>query len=211
MTTLYQQTLAPDTSLLLQKLTDKKFLHDFYLAGGTALALQLGHRQSVDLDWFRSENIKTKELIKTLSRRGFFELVNEEENTVEGILDKVKVSFMTYPYTLLKKKIKYNKGVELADQLDIAIMKLGAIAGRNSKKDFIDLYFFLQANNVNLTWLFKNVNKKFKGVKYDPYHIYKSLVYFDEADVDPDPKMMLNFNWEKIKKFFKTEVKKQIA
>jgi len=211
MSIFFKKTLATDTAVLLSKISTKKWLNDFYLAGGTALALQLGHRQSIDLDWFKKSDIKTKELVKIISKIGIFEVTNEDENTVEGLLDQVKVSFMTYPYSILKKRIKYDRSVFLADQLDIAVMKLGAIAGRNSKKDFIDLYFFLQENKVDLTWLFKKMDKKFKGVKYYPYHIYKSLVYFDESDVDPDPKMMIDFDWNKIKRFFKTEVKKLIV
>jgi len=206
MTNLYNQTLEKKTAFLLEKLSNVNFLKDYYLAGGTALALQLGHRQSIDLDWFIQKNIKTKELIKKLSKIGKFELVNEEENTVEGILDKVKVGFMTYPYSLLRKKIKYSRKVYLADQMDIAIMKLGAIAGRNTKKDFIDLYFFLHCNKTTLKKLFSQMNKKFQGVKYDKYHIYKSLLYFNEAELDPDPLMLEPVNWNDIKKYFKEKV-----
>jgi len=210
MTIFCDQTLATNTASLLHKLANNKWLSDFYLAGGTALALQLGHRQSIDLDWFRQSNIKTKKLTKIISKIGNFEIINEEENTVEGILDDTKLSFMTYPYPLLKKTIKYDKCVFLADQLDIAVMKLGAIADRNTKKDFIDLYFFLQKNKLRLDDLFRNMDKKFAGAKYDPYHIYKSLIYFIEADTEPNPKMMVAFDWKNIKLFFENEIRKKI-
>lgn len=208
MSDFFKQTLASKTNQLLDKLSSQKWLDKFYLAGGTALALQLGHRQSVDLDWFLVNDFKTKEIINKLSKFGKFELVNEEENTIEGWLDGVKLSFMTYPYPLLKEKIKYNQQVFLADQLDIAIMKLGAIAGRNNKKDFIDLYIYLLNDKKDLNYLFRQMDNKFRGFKYDHYHILKSLVYFVEANSDPDPKMLIDFDWEKTKKFFRAGVKK---
>jgi len=206
MTDFYKNTLAKNTDTLLERIKTKKWLSNFYLAGGTALALQLGHRRSVDLDWFKKESINSKVLLKKVSQLGKFELLNEEKDTLEGLLDGVKVSFMTYPYSLLKSKLKYSRNIFLADKLDIAIMKLGAIAGRNSKKDFIDLYIFLQENQMDLDWLLGYLEKKFKGVGYDKYHIYKSLVYFAEADKEPMPKMFREISWVKVKKFFQREV-----
>ncbi len=87
------------------------WLKEFYLAGGTALALQYGHRKSVDLDWFIQNNFSTKALLVKLKKHGKFNLLNEEENTIEGYLNEVKLSFMTYPYKLVQKKIKFSNNV----------------------------------------------------------------------------------------------------
>ena len=203
---LYINTLAPKTKKLLEKIQNIPWLKDFYLAGGTAFALQYGHRQSVDLDWFTNKNFSTKILLKKLSDVGKFELLNEEEWTLEGYLEGVKVSFMKYPYPLLEKTIKFNGGVMLAAPLDIALMKVTAISGRNVRKDFIDLYFYLQKENIKLDFLFSKMKQKFIGINYDPVHICKSLVYFKEADEQPMPKMLVPVLWVKVKNFFKKEV-----
>jgi len=205
---MYLETLARDTKKLLDKIKDQNWLKEFYLAGGTALALYLGHRQSIDLDWFTPKSFNTKILLKKLQKIGRFELINEEENTLEGYLDGVKLSFMTYPYGLLDKKEKLFGQVFLASKLDIALMKLSAIAGRNAKKDFIDLYYYLQIEQTNLSNLFQQTSKKFKGIDYDIIHVCKSLIYFKEAEEQPDPKMLIKITWPKVKAFWQAEVKK---
>lgn len=205
---MHLETLAPKTKLVLAKLGRNDWLKNYYLAGGTSLALQFGHRQSVDLDFFTTKTINTNLLIKKISRTGSFKLLKEEENTVEGILDGVKVSFMTYPYIFLKKTLKFDNNVNLASATDIALMKLNAIAGRNAKKDFIDLYYFLDKGKKDLFWLFAQMKNKYKGLDYDVMHLYKSLVYFVEADKEPMPKMLCTIDWPWIKNFFIKEVKK---
>jgi len=207
---MHLETLASDTKKLLNKIKDKIWLKDFYLAGGTALALYFGHRQSVDLDWFTPKSFNTKILLKKLQKIGSFELINEEENTLEGYLNGVKLSFMTYPYTLLSKKKKLFNQVFLASKLDIALMKLSAISGRNAKKDFIDLYHYLQTEGTDLSSLFRQNKKKFKDINYDIVHICKSLIYFKEADEQPEPKMLIKISWPKVKAFWQAEVKKTI-
>ncbi len=201
-------TLPPSAEKLLTKFERVKWLKDFYLAGGTALALQYGHRQSVDLDFFTQKKINTSQLIKKLSKIGKLTLTKEEENTVEGILNDVKVSFMTYPYPMLEKEKKYSDNIKLASPNDIAVMKLEAVAGRNTKKDFIDLYFYLQNEKANLQNLIKKLQLKFKGLTYDFYHLYKSLIYFVDADKDVMPLMLKKTDWPKIKKYFVNEIKK---
>lgn len=201
-------TLAPATKKLLNQLAGKAWLKKYYLAGGTALALHYGHRQSVDLDWFTLSHIQISTLLKNLSAIAKVEILNREADTLEALVAGVKVSFMTYPYPLLKKTVSYITGVELADPLDIALMKLGAIADRNTKKDFIDLYLFLEREKMTLSDLFGYLSKKFPGVSYDRYHLLKSLTYFKDADTEAMPKMLLKLDWKQIQQFFIAEVKK---
>ncbi len=205
---MFLETLAPDTKKVLEKISKSDWLEKYYLAGGTALALQYGHRQSVDLDWFTEKNFSTKVLLSKLQKFGKFQVLNEEENTLEGYLDGVKMSFMTYPYSLLKPVIKFSDKVKVADKMDIALMKITAISDRNTKKDFIDLYWYLHIEKTDLIGLFAKLNKKYVGINYDVVHICKSLVYFKEAEVQPLPQMMQSINWAKIKSFFVSEVKK---
>lgn len=207
---MHLETLALDTKKLLEKIKDVDWLKDFYLAGGTALALQLGHRQSIDLDWFTFNKFSTKILLNKLKKIGRFTLLNEDENTLEGFLDGVKLSFMTYPYVLLNKKDKFFGKVFLASKLDIALMKLTAISGRNARKDFIDLYYYLHKEKTDLFGLFAQMKKKFKGIDYDVAHICKSLVYFKEADEQSEPVMLIKISWPKIKAFFVTAVGKMV-
>jgi len=204
---MYLNTLAPKTKKLLDKLSaDKKLLADFRLAGGTALALQYGHRQSIDLDWFTEKHFNTKAVIKQLSKIGKFELLNEEADTIEGILDGVKITFLNYPDKFADKPTLYAGAAKLATARDIALMKLGAITGRNTKKDFIDLYFYLQKEQYNLDYLIKMVAGAKESGQFDMMHLYKALVYFAEADKTPIPKMLTRLSWPAVKKFFVKEV-----
>lgn len=201
------KTLAPATKKLFDKLKSAVWLKNYYLAGGTALALHFGHRQSIDLDWFTLKQINTLLLTKRLAAIAPFEVTNRADNTLEGIMGGVKVSFMTYPYPLLSPAVNYNN-IKLAAPLDIAIMKLGAITDRNTKKDFINLYEFLRRGPMSLSVLIDNAEQKFAPVRYDRYHILKSLSYFADADTEAMPKMFIKLDWGKIKKFFIQEVKK---
>ncbi len=91
---MFENTLAPKTALLLKKLQNLPWLRSFYLAGGTALALQYGHRQSIDLDFFTKKNIATAPLVKKLERVGAFKITNQEKNTLEGILNDVNMGLI---------------------------------------------------------------------------------------------------------------------
>ncbi len=208
---LHTDVLAWNTKKLLDSVKSKSWIKSFYLAGGTALALHYGHRVSVDLDWFTEKSFLTKSLIKKLSAHGEFKLLNEAEDTVTGLLDDVKVSFITYPYPMLKKTTMYLPGIQIASPLDIAVMKIGAIAGRNTRKNFIDLYLFLHREQMSLTTLLPYVKKKHPGVEVDLYHVFKALKYFADADKEPQPDMREVVDWNAVKKFFTLEVKKLTA
>ena len=191
-------TLAPATKKLLDQLQETSWLKKYYLAGGTALALQYGHRQSIDLDWFTLNHIRLPQLLKNLSLLAKVEILNRTTDTLEVLLAGVKVSFMTYPYPLLRRPVRYGGAVVMAKPLDIALMKLGAIADRNTRKDFIDLYIFLEREQKSLSNILDYLPKKFTGVNYDRYHLYKALTYFAEADREASPKMFLKLDWKKV-------------
>jgi len=93
------------------------------------------------------------------------------------------------------------QGIKLAQVKDIALMKLVAISDRGTKKDFFDLYEICQ-QTMSLDELFSLLPKKFVNVDYNKYHLLKSLVYFDDAETDPDPDMLKVISWEQVKKFF---------
>ena len=162
----------------------KEFKNDFYLAGGTALALQLGHRDSIDFDFFSPNNIDTKKLfqkIKKLFNKYKILKVQEENNTLTVYIDdNIKISFFTYKYKLISKLLN-EPYFKLASINDIGAMKLSAITSRASNKDYIDIYYILK--QVPLTKLLQSANKKLPEL--DRNLILKSLVYFKDIKKEP--------------------------
>lgn len=201
-----KKILSKEAKNCLALLRDKNILKDFYLAGGTGLALQIHHRKSIDLDFFTKKNFNSEILVEKLRKLGKFSVEKKEKNTLVGIFNNIRISFFTYNYPLLfsSKKIE---GIFVADSKDIGCMKISAISSRGSKKDFVDVFFICQ-KIIPLSELLKLFEKKYRGVDYNMAHILKSLVYFDDAEKEPMPKMLIKTSWKEIKKFFRKEVKK---
>ena len=195
---MFTEALHTKTKSLLEEIGRLKIQDDFYLAGGTALALQLGHRVSVDLDFFSKDKIHTKSLKENLINSGFkYHITNETTGTLDLIIENVKVSFLEYKYPLLNDLIPYN-GINICSNLDIACMKITAISSRGSKKDFYDIWILLQ--EYSLTDIFDALRKKYTGVEYSTAHLLKSLTYFKDAESEPEPVMISNTSWEQVKK-----------
>jgi len=116
-------TLPGNTGIVLQKLSKLNFLQDFYLTGGTALSLQIGHRESQDLDFFAQEDFYSEELQRELEKLGNLESVELDRGTLNCFLDDVKLQFLQYPYPLLEEKITW-ENVLISSKLDIACTKL---------------------------------------------------------------------------------------
>lgn len=204
---MYRETLAPETHSVLEKISKQSFIQDFYLVGGTALALHFGHRESIDLDFFSASDFSLEKLKKELSVIGQYSLTNEEDGTLDGMLDDVKLTFIRYEYPMLFPLINWD-GVKLADERDIACMKIDAISSRGSKKDFIDLYFLLE--KYSLSELFSFFEKKYSHIKYNKSHLLKSLVYFEDAEEDVSPKMLKDVSWDTVKSKIREETRKLI-
>lgn len=194
---MFFETLPKKTAALLKELKDFEFLQAFYLSGGTALALQLGHRESEDLDFFCPKNFSPLKLLQGLEKIGPLKEVQIDKNTLNLFLSGVQLQFLTYPYPLLKPYVKWNK-INLASIADIACTKLQTVAARGSKKDFIDLWFITK--KYSLKKLFLMMKKKYRQANYSQTHILKSLVYFVDAEKQPMPRMHRKVSWEKIKK-----------
>lgn len=202
---IFSETLPEATRLLIEKIQGQEFLSSFYLSGGTALALQLGHRESEDLDFFSEEEFEAVNLELVLAKLGNLEDVELSPGTLNTFLMGVKLQFLHYPYPLLEKTVNW-KGLSLSSILDIACTKLITISMRGSKKDFIDLYFILKQHS--LSQLFMQVRKKYRGTDYNQQHLMKSLVYFEDADSQPMPRMHQQVSWETVKTKIVEEVKK---
>lgn len=200
-----EKVISQNTDNCLEALKKGGLVDNFYLAGGTALAMQLLHRASLDLDFFSQEKINTKSLLLRLKELGGFSLEKEDWQTIHGILKNTKISFFYYPYPLLYRLKKLN-GLAVADIRDIVCMKIDAISGRGSKKDFIDLYFICK--QYSLAYLLKLYKKKYREIEVNMTHILKSLCYFQDAKNSPMPLMLSDCSWQTVEKFFQEEIKK---
>jgi hypothetical protein len=193
---MHKETIDERTKRVWGKIANSGIAGRFYLAGGTALAVHLGHRKYVDLDFFSQENFSTPELKRQLSDIGEIVLLGEADGTLHVTIDHVMVSFLHYGYGLLFPLVKF-EGLSLADERDIAAMKLDAVSSRGSRKDFIDIYELLK--KYTLAELIDLFEKKYAGIKYNMLHILKSLVYFDDAEGEPPPVMLFDANWDDMK------------
>jgi len=201
----YTEVVPQATRLVLDNIKDIPDIQNFYLSGGTALSLLLGHRESEDLDFFTKNSFQPTLLQQKLLQRGTLENVQIEEGTLNLFLNKVKLQFQYYPYNLLEEFIPWD-GINISSLVDIACTKLITISMRGSKKDFIDLYVILQ--QMTLEQLFSKLDEKYAKVQYNYPHILKSLVYFNDADNQPMPRMHKDFSWEDIKGSIVKQVKK---
>src|SRR3990167_5884893 len=186
---------------LLHKITKALSGADFYLAGGTALALQIGHRQSIDFDWFIFELGDPEILFKRLKSVNIdFRVTSTAIETVYLNVDNIQVSFFGYDYPMLQPIIVHPVyGMRMAGPDDIACMKLSAIASRGSRKDFTDLYFLVKLFKPLEDYL-KLYTQKFST--RDIGHIVRSLVYFEDAESEPELAMLKPMSWNDLKSEF---------
>jgi hypothetical protein len=191
---------------LLFGLGGLKALSGFYLAGGTALALQLGHRTSVDLDLFRREEWSVEVATNALAGLGGVEVELVDSGTLWARVDDIRVSLFHYPYRLVGELVPAPWGVPLASLLDIACMKLVAVSQRGSRKDFVDLYFLARSGIAPRDALVA-LAQKAVGVTFNPVHIARSLAYFEDAEAEPDPAMLSPYDWPEIRRFFLSEAR----
>lgn len=179
----------------------------FYLAGGTGLALQIGHRDSVDFDFFNAEGFSTEKLFKDIAlvfAGKEVVKIQEEKDTLSIFIDKkIKVSFFVYPYKLLEPLIE-SEYFKFCSLLDIGCMKLSALVSRSLQKDYVDLYFISQ--KIRIETLLNSVEKKFPSL--DLNLVLKSLVYFDDLVEEPiNYKNNNEVDFEVVKSFFKEKLK----
>ena len=205
---MFEETFVKGAKDILALLGRSGILQETYLAGGTAAALQLGHRISVDFDFFTTKEFMPKEISATLSKLGSFDEEQESKGTILGKFEGINFSLFVYKYPLIFPALKY-LSVNIADIRDIAAMKIDAIATRGAKRDFIDLYFICKSG-YQLTELLDFYDKKYKRLASNHIHIQKSLVFFNDAEHDEMPRMLKDVKWEKVEEFFEEEIKKTV-
>lgn len=202
---LYYETIDSKTLELLKRLQSVSAFSLLRLVGGTSLALQVGHRKSIDIDLFGNIQADEFSISKKLNEIGKVTILKKSENINIYLINGVKVDIVNYHYPWIEDSILEDR-ITLAGKKDIAAMKLAAITGRGTKKDFIDLYFLLQS--FSLSEIFSFYNQKFNDGS--EFLVIKSLSYFEDANEDEDPLMLHSITWEEIKEFIKNELLKYL-
>ena len=180
-------------------------ISSFYLAGGTGLALQLGHRVSQDLDLFSEESFDTEEIEAIIAPE---KVISVRPQTLHCVKDGIRLSFLFYDVPLCYP-MQIWRGLHVAAWQDIVAEKIKTVSQRGSKKDFWDVYsvIALRSSIDEVGSLFL---ERFKSTGINLYHVVKSMVYFEDADKEPDPVLLANgkkSDWERIKEFFETNIK----
>ena len=178
---------------------------DWYLAGGTALAIQVGHRQSVDLDFFTpNKTFDEKRVAEILSESGKWETTSISQGTLYGKFLSAKGSFISYPFFTPTKPFLQAGTISIITPSNVAAMKIVAISQRGKKRDFIDLHWISQ--EVQPLWESIQQAERQYSVSQNPNHLLKSLTYFEDAENDPLPDLFFKTSWAEVKKYFQREV-----
>ncbi|MFA5138866.1 MAG: nucleotidyl transferase AbiEii/AbiGii toxin family protein [Elusimicrobiota bacterium] len=179
----------------------------FYLAGGTGLALRLGHRVSLDLDFFSEQNpLKDSDrglLLEAIRAGGKVEVEQNKDGSLHLLVEGAHISFIRYPYPLLGTCDKWGD-IPVAPVEDIAAMKVSAIIGRGSRKDFVDLYEI--CSRTGLEAVLRPVPRKFSGHRDMLLEASRALVYFEDAEKEPMPRLLKRISWERVRAYFEKEV-----
>lgn len=205
---MHESVLPQGSGRLLDRLerAGDNRLKGWILAGGTGLAIQLGHRVSEDFDFFRTDPGDCRDLHGVLRTVTPYETLQEESHTLTVLAGgRVKCSFSRVrdPFLFAAEPYRFFR---VADVRDIALMKVAAIAGRGSRKDFVDLYTILRGG-LRLKGLLDLMPRKYGAEKTNAYHLLKSLSWFDDAEKEPMPRMLEPFNWKECRAFFLREVR----
>nr|WP_129732212.1 nucleotidyl transferase AbiEii/AbiGii toxin family protein [Parabacteroides goldsteinii] len=199
---LHYKTIDPATLELLKNLQAIPEFEQLRLVGGTSLALQIGHRKSVDIDLFGQINLEPDELLDVIRPLGNIMTFKNSQNIHVFTINDVKVDIVNYSYPWLTQGMNIDN-LLLANQRDICAMKLAAVTGRGTRKDFIDIYFLLRSFTLK-EMLNYYIQKYADG---SPFMVMKSLTYFEDAEDEPEPYMFESVSWDSIK----TEIRDQAS
>ena len=170
-------------------------LQGFNLAGGTALALQIGHRISVDLDFFGDKQFDTAEVMTAIEEFAKVSIISQSRSILILNVNGVKTDVVRYKYPLLNP-VLHVEGLRLLSTLDIGAMKLAAITNRGRKRDFFDLFFLMK--QFSLRQLLDAYNAKYSDGS--EFLVLKSIIYFEDAEQDDEPKLLSpTHTWNEVK------------
>ncbi|MFH1633333.1 MAG: nucleotidyl transferase AbiEii/AbiGii toxin family protein [Chloroflexota bacterium] len=201
---IFWNTISPQMRRVMGVFSGSEIGSSFYLAGGTALALQLGHRQSFDLDFFSpAEDIPSIRQSLLLALKPFDPILADSSwGNVVLLAGSVRVGFYGYGYAMVNPLVNI-EGFRLAGIADIGLMKLDALLSRASRKDFHDLYAICQ--NLSLRQLLNLAPNKYPGTRDFESQVVKRLVYFERADREAPLPTIKEVSWETVKAFFRQQ------
>lgn len=177
------------------------------LAGGTALALNIGHRVSDNLDFYTDTFFNVGSVVSDIRKTGrHFNIISEEDGYLFAEVDGIKFSLREYDYSFIQEAISF-EGIPIADVLDIVTMKLFAVSHNGTKGDYVDIYFVLKS--VPFSDIAEHMVKRFGKERVNAIDIGRSLVDFSGADYNPEPRYMkgCKVSWDEVKGFLKRESK----
>lgn len=192
---LADRVLGEDQRDLLRELCPFVTKMSFYLGGGTAAALHLGHRRSDDFDWFTAEEMLEPVQLASRIREmvADFSVTRTDQGTLHGSSNGVRCSFLEYRYPLLRPAVTLAEfGCAIASLEDLSCMKLSAIAQRGSRRDFVDLFAICFAG-IRLKDALAYYQRKYSVS--DIAHLLYGLSYFDDAEREPMPQMLSGTDW----------------
>jgi hypothetical protein len=194
---LHKETIDRSTLELLKKLQNKEYLDEFFLVGGTALALLYGHRKSIDIDLFSNFNFDAGKLLENLSTDFQFQLFFSAENTIKGCINGIQIDLIAHRYPMIGMPV-ITEGISILAVEDIAAMKLNDISISGQRvKDFIDIYYLLDKFSLaELISFYKN-----KYSQYNEVNVLKSITWFNDVILDDWPVILKDkdLKWEEVK------------
>jgi predicted nucleotidyltransferase component of viral defense system len=191
---LHLKSISPELLELLTQLMHNDVFKHYNLVGGTALALQIGHRISIDIDLFGNCEIDEIAVLDQLNACGPVHVLKKSKNILICSVQGIKVDIVNYSYPILENTL-ISDGIRMVGLKDIAAMKMNAIAGRGSKKDFIDVYYLLQYFTLEVM-IDLYLQKYSNGSEF---LVRKSLTFFDDAEDEEMPVMLEDISWDRIK------------
>jgi hypothetical protein len=183
---LHKETVSPATLELIKALQADYYFHDFLLAGGTGLSLQIGHRISIDIDLFTRNSFNEQEYLEHLEKNYNFSLQYMHSNTLKGFINGIYVDLLRHDYNRVKPIVKA-EGMSLYSKADIAAMKINVISGNGTRvKDFVDIYFLLK--EFSFDEIISFYTDKYSA--RNEFHAIKSLTYYGDIDETSLPNMV---------------------
>jgi hypothetical protein len=198
---MFDNVLPPGSSALLQNLDGELKSQGFYLAGGTGLALQLGHRVSEDLDFFTEAEFDRVTVSRHLEARPGYSETMVSKGTLYCRAAGVKLSFLHYPVPLRHSTLDY-LAVRVADWRDILAERFKTLPQRGSRRDFYDIHACFAQKRLSVAEGMALFKERFAGTGINYQHVAKSLTWFADAESEPDPRLLMQADWQTVKTFF---------
>lgn len=201
---MFINSITPETLKFIKRINTENLPLGSYLGEGTAIALQIGHRKSIDLDFFSPSEFNENQWLQKFESELNFKLIQKDWQTLVGDIGSIKFSLFYYKYGLIGDKDSFY-GIKLASLPDLAAMKLDTVISRGAKRDLIDIYFL--SLKYGFAKMFEFYDQKYGNFEERELMIKKALTYFEEADKDENPDMLVPFKWEALKAHFLNEIK----